>query len=138
MAARLVNLQKAAGSIPAPATKYIRTMQQTEVKALTLTIKGEHLDQLISGQKSVEYRDMTDFYIDRFCICHKNGEFKAWKPIKEITFVAGRTKAARRATFAIKRIVLEEWLDENTQAPTGEFTFAIYIGKQLAPQSENI
>lgn len=104
-------------------------------KPLCLTIKSEYFDQIASGEKKVEYRDMTDFYIDRFCICHKNGDFKAWKPIKAITFIAGRNANAKRLTAEVKRIALEEWLDEKTGAPTDEFTFAIYLG-ELIPEGE--
>jgi len=96
---------------------------------LTLTIKSVFLEEILSGQKVVEYRDYSDFYIDRFCILDKKGEFKAWKPITHIVFVAGRNKKAKRIRVKVRRIAFEEWLDETTDAPTDEFTFAIYLGK---------
>jgi len=135
VAACRVNLPEVEGSIPSPATKknifagvniflYLSDMNE-----LTLTIKKVFLDEILSGSKKVEYRDYTDFYIDRLCVLDKKGEFKAWKPITHIIFVAGRTKKAQRIRVAVKRVAFEEWLDEKTGAPTDEFTFAIYLGK---------
>lgn len=139
MAACQVNLLEDGGSIPPPATKIKQVAEQqqrAEKDTLTLTIKGEYLEQIISGEKTVEYRDCTDFYIDRFCILKKNGEFKAWKPIRYIIFRAGRNKAAKSARVELRRIAYEEWLDEKTGAPLDEYTFALYLGKVLAIDEE--
>jgi hypothetical protein len=94
---------------------------------ITLTIKKENLLAIANGDKVVEYRDMTDYYISRFCICDEDGEFVAWKPIKEAAFKAGYSKDAPSAIAEVKQIELVELLDEDGEG-TGEFLFAIHLG----------
>lgn len=98
---------------------------------IKLSIKQSFLDLILSGEKTIEYRDCSDFYITRLCVLNGKGEFKSWKPIKSVTFTVQRKKAAPKHRFAVRRLAFEEWLDEKTGAPTGEFTFAIYLGKKL-------
>lgn len=98
---------------------------------LTLSIKQEHLDAILAGDKTVEYRDYTDFYISRLCVLNKKDEFKSWKPIETVTFRVGRKKDSPTFTFKVKRLAFEEWLDEKTGAPLDEYTFAIYLGQRV-------
>lgn len=98
---------------------------------LTLSIKQEHLDAILAGDKTVEYRDYTDFYISRLCVLNKKDEFKSWKPIETVTFRVGRKKDSPTFTFKVKRLAFEEWLDEKTGAPLDEYTFAIYLGARV-------
>lgn len=102
-----------------------------EEKTLRLQIKRAHLDKILSGEKTVEYRDETDFYIDRLCICDDEGRFIDWKPIETITFVSGYRKGATENVFKLEKIEYEEWLDDNDN-PDGVFTFALYLGERIS------
>lgn len=86
-------------------------------------------------EKRVDYRDLCDFYIDRFCIENKDGSFDI-KKIDEITFKCGRKKESPEMTVAVKDIKFEEWLD-GAGMPTNEFTFAIYINQIISLKNLN-
>ena len=118
----MANFQEVGGSNPSPATKHA---------IMILPIKGVYLDGIIEGSKTIEYRDMTDFYISRFCITDANGDFVEWKQIDSITFRAGYSKTSRSATFEIAPIELVELLDEEGNG-TDEFLFALHIGNRIS------
>lgn len=94
---------------------------------MILPIKTEYLLAIASGDKAIEYRDTTDYYISRFCHLDSNGEFMDWKPIREITFRAGYSKSSFSVTVPVASIELVELVGENGEG-TGEFMFAIHIG----------
>lgn len=97
---------------------------------MTLPIKRDFLRQIIAGEKKIEYRDMTDFYISRFCVTDEKGDFVAWRPIDQITLRAGYSKDAAQATVSITHVELVELIDEKGEG-TNQFLFAIHIGAIL-------
>lgn len=101
---------------------------------IRLQIKREFLDKILSGEKTVEYRDVTDYYIDRLCVMKDDGEeIDYFKPIKTVEFVCGYKKEAFKAVYQIEKIALEEWLDEQgNYKEEPDFTFAIYLGQRIS------
>lgn len=108
---------------------------------LRLPIKKQWLDEILSGQKTVEYRDFTDHYISR--IGFDPDEYDQTKhadgiptPIETVTFVNGYGKNALTAVYEVKRITLEEEVDDNDNYYEKEedtvLLFAIYIGKRIS------
>lgn len=100
-------------------------------RQITLQIKGEHLDAILSGEKTVEYRDITDHYIDMFVILNDDDDtVKEYKPVHRVKFINGYKKNARTAVFEVLKVQVEEWLDEKGEG-LDEYTFAIYLGNKI-------
>lgn len=105
-----------------------------ESKSLRLQIKRQFLDLILSGEKKVEYRDVTDYYIDRLCVMKEDGEtIDYFKPIESVEFVCGYKQDAFKAVFKVEKIALEEWLDDQgNYKEDPDFTFAIYLGQRIS------
>lgn len=74
---------------------------------MNLIIKEIYLNEILSGKKTIEYRNYNSYYISRLS-----------QPIDRITFRAGYHKSAKTATFEVLKVEL------TTQ-------FEIHLGKQL-------
>ena len=107
---------------------------------VTLQIKKVWLDKILSGEKTVEYRDVTDYYIDRLCQKDEEGlpapdpddpDEILWKKIETITFICGYRKDAFRAVFKCEGIELQEYEDDEGN-PTDTFCFALLIGERVS------
>ena len=112
-----------------------------EEKTLRLQIKREHLDKILSGEKTEEFRDVTDFYISRLCELDKDGNPQEdpnnpggvlCKQYETVTFVSGYKKNAAQHVFKIERIAYEEWVDEKGNPIPGDSTFTIYLGERIS------
>lgn len=107
---------------------------QIKKKYFLQIIKAFKPELLISPneveEKHIDYRDLCDFYIDRFCIEKPDGSFDI-KKVNEITFKCGRKKESPEMTVSVEDIKFEEWLD-GAGMPTNEFTFAIYINQIIS------
>ena len=107
-------------------------------KTLRLPIQGLFFDQIVSGEKTVEYRDFTDHYINR--IGFNPDEYDQTKhadgiptPITDVLLVNGYSNNARTASFKVKKIVIEEILGEDGQYLDDPILlFAIYLGEQIS------
>ena len=99
--------------------------------AIKLQIQKKHLDDILAGTKTVDYRDETDYYIDLLCQVNKEGEFIDWQPIETVTFVNGYKAGRKEVTCKVDRIAYEEWVDDKAKG-TGVFTFAIYLGERIS------
>ena len=78
-----------------------------------LTIQRVHLDRIVRGEKTVEFRDATDFYIKKFCEI-EDGEAVSLKPHTHILFQAGYSPTSPRALVQFQDIGIK---DESQRSP---------------------
>ena len=90
---------------------------------LYLTIKNEYLHEMRSGEKDVEYRDVTDFYLSKLFLKDKERNFSAMKPITHILFQGGYNADSPRMLIECKGWVLE---DKNYPASADFSNYARY------------
>lgn len=74
---------------------------------LYLTMQGEWLHHIRAGEKDVEYRDITDFYLSRIFKKDKSGKYVAMKPITHILFQQGYSTTSPRMLIECKGWVIE-------------------------------
>jgi hypothetical protein len=97
------------------------------MKELTLRIKKIYLDQIISGEKKIEYRDNTEFYWQRIgqYLTKKSamGKEPDSTAFKSVYFYCpiGATGKKIQATFQCKKIV--------GNLKTGQYE--IHLGKKI-------
>ena len=65
-----------------------------------LTIQRVHLDRIIRGEKTVEFRDLSDFYLKKFFEI-EDGEATDPKPYTHILFQAGYSPDSPRALIEL-------------------------------------
>jgi hypothetical protein len=98
---------------------------------LTLIIEKQFFDQIITGQKLEEYRSLSDYYINRFCV-FKGEQFVAMKPIKSICFAVGYAKDRETAIVAVKGIFIDTFENIIPEGfNKGDQCFTIELGKVL-------
>lgn len=68
-------------------------------------MQRQWFDQILTGQKTKEYRDKTPFYISRLCVT-RGGKIQAFKNLKAVIMQEGYHTGARRMTVEIRRISL--------------------------------
>ena len=59
------------------------------MKNINLNTKKNWLLDIVSGKKTEDYRDFTDYYIDRLCVIGKDGEIASVNQFETVTFVNG-------------------------------------------------
>ena len=98
---------------------------------LTLIIEKKFFDRILSGEKKEEYRSLSDYYINRFCV-FKGEQFVDMKPIKTICFAVGYAKDRQTAIVAVNGIFIDTF--ENlipAGFKKGDQCFTIELGKVL-------
>lgn len=98
---------------------------------LTLIIEKQFFDQILSGAKKEEYRSLSDYYINRFCV-FKGEVFTAMKPIKTICFAVGYAKDRLTAIVEVKGIFIDTFESVIPEGfNQGDQCFTIELGKVL-------
>ncbi|MFV5702200.1 ASCH domain-containing protein [Flavobacterium sp. XS2P12] len=116
------------------------------MKILKLTLKKQYFDQILSGEKSEEYRDVKPYFVSRLTLVPVS-EFKYWANesiadyfTKEtdhfrydydaVEFTNGYSKNSRKVTKKIKYISVakgnEEW-----GAEKDKLYFRIHLGEEI-------
>lgn len=105
-----------------------------EKSTLHLVLKRRWWNMIASGEKTEEYRDIKDFYINRMCKNNggnsqsvKQGE-RGLIQYEEVCFQLGFTK--RSMTFKIKEISIGYGRPEWGAEPNKEY-FVIHIGEKI-------
>lgn len=95
--------RKTTTNILAKMTKYSEEMKAymdahhiRPKQVLYLTIQRVHLERIIRGEKTVEFRDASDYYVKKFYEI-ENNEATALKPYTHILFQAGYSATSPRA-----------------------------------------
>lgn len=112
--------------------------KKESLNPLGLIIKKQWFEQIVAGSKKIEYRDISPFYISRFCINAKEkseSPFSSkvpfiFKEIKEITFFVGYHTNRDSATYEVEKITVESMQQGNFSFDC----FHIYLGKQISLQ----
>lgn len=96
---------------------------------LYLTIKKQFFDQIISGQKTKEYRDETDYWYERLTVI-ENGRPVAFKPFKFVRFCVGYSKTRDEAVVELKDLYLFRFIEDSPEGfKKGDQVFILELGK---------
>lgn len=88
----------------------IKNTKPTKKKILHLTLKAEYFDEILSGIKKEEYREVKHFWIIRLTNQTEDGSFKGKQFYKEfdvIIFRNGYSKNPRQFTIEYKGIEIK-------------------------------
>lgn len=75
---------------------------------LYLTIANEFLHSIRIGEKDVEYRDLTEFYLNKLFRKDKSGNYSEMKPIKYLLLQGGYSLNSPRMLIELKGWVIED------------------------------
>ena len=102
---------------------------------LHLVLTKQWFTEILEGRKTEEYRDFTDFYINRLCELNEEGEIIDTKKYDTVKFQMGYSKNAPQMVIEVLdiRIDVDEEVDfENGDLLTQEnCNFTIVLGKIL-------
>lgn len=99
----------------------LKIIGKEQVKPLFLVMQKVYFDEIECGQKDVEFRNDSDFYISRLCTKDNSGKITGLKNYKTVLLQEGYNPGARRMTVEIKNI--EYFANEG---------FEIYLGSILS------
>lgn len=74
---------------------------------LYMTIANEFLHAIRIGEKNVEYRDLTDFYLKKLFKRDKSGNYSEMKPIKYLLLQGGYSATSPRMLVELKGWVIK-------------------------------
>lgn len=72
------------------------------METLKIIIKGEYFDMIKSGEKKIEYREVTPFWTSR--LFDKEGKKRSYD---NVLFINGYNKDARRLTTEFKGVTIK-------------------------------
>ena len=102
---------------------------------LYLVLTKQWFTEILEGRKTEEFRDFTDFYINRLCELNEEGEIIDTKKYDTVKFQMGYSKNAPQMVIEVLdiRIDVDEEVDfENGDLLTQEnCNFTIVLGKIL-------
>lgn len=93
-----------------------------------LIIKQKHLEEIVSGAKKEEYRDVTDRLLKQVCDLDSEGNATGYKPIKTLRLFAGYKKDRKFAVVEVRDIELDVYLDDDGNETEDEY-FVFVLGK---------
>lgn len=88
-----------------------------------LTIAREPLERIVSGDKKVEFRDFSDYYVKKLLVVSDDEVVDA-KPFTHILFQAGYSSTAPRALVEIADIKIKLPEDTAPQSAVGKAMYA--------------
>lgn len=100
-------------------------------KELYLVLRKKWFLEILSGEKTEEYRDFTDYYIDRLCFLDKDGEIAGTKKFETVRFQLGYTKNAPQIVVECKNVVIEYDNEDDVEYTYDNSNFAIILGDIL-------
>ena len=95
---------------------------------LDLIIKQKHLEEIVAGTKTEEYRDVTDRLLKQVCDLDSEGNATGYKPIKTLRLFAGYKKDRKFAVVEVLDIELDVYLDDDGNETEDEY-FVFVLGK---------
>lgn len=102
-----------------------------EKTQLYLVLKKEFFNEIMAGTKTEEYRDFTDFFINKLCILDDEGEIIACKEYDTVKFQMGYSKDAPQIIVECKEIyIAQDDVPEKDLQPEN-FFFVIVLGQIL-------
>lgn len=108
---------------------YISTVNYINLKMICLRIKREWLNEIKSGRKTSEFRDLTDFYITRLFDRNKSGELIG-KSDDRIKLYVGNSDIPEYAICEVKGIYVNQYFDKIPEGMNrGDMEIEIELGK---------
>lgn len=103
-----------------------------ETKQLYLVLKKQYFNEIMAGTKTEEYRDFTDFFINKLCMVDDEGEITDFKKYDTVKFQMGYNKQAPQMIVECKEIYIaqDEDIPEKDLQPEN-FFFVIMLGEIL-------
>lgn len=77
------------------------------MKTINLALKKIYFAEILTGEKTEEYRSFTDYYIDRLTVRDESGEMTGFKNIDRVNFFCGRYEGAPKMVVEVKEITLD-------------------------------
>ena len=87
--------------------KELKPQEKAEPKPLFLILQSIYFEPIISGEKTIEYREASPHNISRLCTKDKSGQITAFRNHKTVIFQAGYNKDAKRLMVEIKKMAYE-------------------------------
>lgn len=104
---------------------------------LYVTIKKVFFDQIMSGEKTEEYREPTDYWFRRLFIIENNVAIKP-KPFKYIRLCVGYHRDREEALVEIKNLDLYKFIYNIPDGfEKGDESFVIDLGKVISKKVKN-
>lgn len=100
-------------------------------KELYLVLRKKWFLEILKGEKKEEYRDFTDYYINRLCICDSKGEIVDVQKYDTVRFQLGYAKNAPQILVECKSILLEADNEDDEEFTTDNCNFVIELGELL-------
>lgn len=107
-------------------------------KELYLVLKKKWFLEILKGDKKEEYRDFTDYYIDRLGISDKDGELIDTKKFETVRFQLGYAKNAPQMVVECKEVLIDVDNDvkDDGEINSDNCNFAIILG-EIRPKEFN-
>lgn len=102
----------------------LKITDEKQIKSLFLVMQKVYFDEIECGNKKVEYRDDSDFYISRLCTKDNSGKITGIKNYKTVLLQEGYNPGARRMTVEILDIKYDRYDG-----------FEIYLGEILSREN---
>ena len=102
---------------------------------LYLVLTKQWFTEILEGRKTEEYRDFTDFYINRLCELNEEGEIIDTKKYDIVKFQMGYSKNAPQMIVEVLDIRID--VDEDVDFENGDLlttencNFTLVLGKIL-------
>ena len=98
---------------------------------LSLRIKKQYLDEIISGTKKIEYREENDFYAERLGII-EDGEVIDTKQFDTVKFYTGEKTDCQFAIVKCNGVYLVRYENEIPEGmKKGDMAYEIELGEVL-------
>lgn len=98
-------------------------------KELYLVLTKKNFIDILKGIKKEEYRDYTDYYINKFCVFDKDDNWVDNQEYDVIRFQFGYSKKAPQMIIELKDILLEEDDTEDEFLTTENCNFVLELGE---------
>jgi hypothetical protein len=102
----------------------------SENKELYLVLQKKWFLEILKGEKKEEYRDFTDYYINRLGE-FKDGEMVDTKKYDTVRFQLGYSKNAPQIVVECKGVLIEMDNEEDQEFNTENCNFVIELGDVL-------
>lgn len=104
-----------------------------ENKELYLILQKKWFLEILKGNKKEEYRDFTDYYIDRLGVVDKDGELIDTKKYDTVRFQMGYSKNAPQMVVECKDIFIDvdKDVEEGEDLTTENSNFTLILGEIL-------
>lgn len=103
--------------------KVIDELGLKDENIMYVNIIREPLERILSGEKTVEFRELSDFWLKKVANFNSKGEYINDKPITHILFQNGMDKPplAKRALVEMKYNIDKEEEIENPDSPKTQY-----------------